>query len=58
MFGKKNAKEESAKLVMRFLRDIERQRIEGINWGDGVKRKRVGSVGSEVGGQETPKVEG
>ncbi len=31
VYGKKNAKEESAKLVIQFLRDIQRQRMEGID---------------------------
>ncbi|KAM3070265.1 hypothetical protein ACMFMG_010101 [Clarireedia jacksonii] len=45
VYGKKNAKEVCARMVLSFLRDIERLRLEGVEEME-MKRKRIGG-GSE-----------
>ncbi|TAQ91200.1 hypothetical protein B7494_g456 [Chlorociboria aeruginascens] len=46
VFGKKNAKENCAEIVVAFLRDIERQR--GLGEGEGTQRKRFSGSGDEI----------
>ena len=53
--GKKSAKEEVARKVIAFLRDIERQRMEDFDIDDKKRKRSSESIGNEEGAVKTIK---